>query len=97
MRSKNGIDQELEDAAKKLYSIKDSIRDVAKQVMLKRAFKQGADWRSGQLANDAIEFAEWCSNTHYRYDPVYKTWRYDADSYTSKQFYELWQSTKNSK
>ena len=35
------INQELEDVAEKAYPINNSIRDTAKQVMLKKAFKQG--------------------------------------------------------
>lgn len=92
----NSIDQELEDAAKewknKLLFLDSSLEDIAD--MLVNSWKSGANWRAEQSANDAIEFAEWCSSTHYRYDPVYKTWRYDADSYTSKEFYELWQQSK---
>lgn len=33
--------EEIEKAAERLYSTKDPIRDAAKQVMLKKAFKQG--------------------------------------------------------
>ena len=42
--------EEIEKAAERLYSTKDPIRDAAKQVMLKKAFKQG--WEA------AIHFQE---------------------------------------
>jgi len=94
------IDQELEDAANNWIDLhynkgveySKSKRGAANP---KSGFIAGAKWQKEQSATDAMEFAEWCSSTHYRYDPIYKTWRYDADSYTSKEFYKLWQQSKN--
>ena len=86
------VDQELEDAAKDHARYGGPFSTHRQNY--EYIFIQGATWKAEQVANDAIEFAEWCSSTHYRYDPIYKTWRYDADSYTSKEFYELWQQSK---
>lgn len=109
---KKQADQELEDAAKSEFPImySDSYIETMggdyKKAMLamnnvqicrQEGFKAGANWKAEQVATDTIEFAEWCSSTHYRYDPIYKTWRYDADSYTSKELYELWQKETSKK
>lgn len=96
------IDQELEDAAKKAYPINNLIRDSAKQVMLKKAFKAGANWKAEQSANDVVEFAKWIIENYWSLDnkgmwydrtKVHAGQQYDQ-SLTSQQLYELWQENQ---
>lgn len=83
------IDQELEDAAKEwknqLLFLDSSLEDMAD--MLVNSWKSGANWKSEQMANSAMKFAEWLDKGNW---PAATK---ESKSFT--QLYEQW--NQNSK
>ena len=92
------VDQELEDAANnwidshytKGVEYSKSKRNAANP---KSGFKAGANWQKEQLANDAIEFAEWLDIATKQSENRYFIER--TEGYTYLNLYKLWLKTKN--
>lgn len=88
----DSVDQELEDAAIKSVG---EIEDMAGMAGY-NGFKKGANWKAEQSANDAIEFADWCSENTIMQQGQLST-RYlkkENKYYTTKELFELWQENQ---
>jgi len=86
--------ESIEEVAEEYGHSKSYYPDVIKEYY--DAFKAGAKWKEKQLADEAIEFANWLINKKYI---IHKDhWMRIEDGeikyYSSEQLYEIWNSRK---
>lgn len=94
------VDQELEDAAKDHIDAKmggskyrlESPNDAYITARM-QSFKEGANWRAEQSANDAIQFAEWLDIATKQSEN--RCFIERTEGYTYPNLYKLWLKTKN--
>jgi hypothetical protein len=62
------------------------------------SFMLGAEWQKEQSVNEAIEFADWCTQKEYVKNGSPREWNLGgvfSKRYSDKELYQKWQESKN--